>query len=507
MSQDTPPADPVQDIQVRLKSLFGLQPKYYLAGIYAITILALLFWVLVWPGLSHPGTEVTITSTPPGAAVFYGDKHYGTTPLKAFLPEGKAALVVTKPGFVAQTQDFVSGNNLLFSAFFPKTAEVTADLKPVSDDSVARHYTAEIGRWSLAIPFSTTYRFPPLYTGLAADAKAAGWDAARTKEFLLALRPTVADPQMYLDYGRALGLWGADSPVPEGLETQFNLWAPLVGGPSDRLALWLLANQTKPLRDRESTASEMSDWFKAKVSGFQDSLKASVTPTFGAAPGSVRGGSTSYHGVGAATFLWGSVGTTFSLPTEAPYQLPVPVSTSAFWIADSEVTQAQFASFVAANPQWAPAGRDALVNQGQADADYLKEWTDGKPTAPAEPVASVSWYAAQAYVNWLNATGQVPGGKKAVLPTDFQWEAAARSPSGAELLNQGVWEWTASAYAPGDALVWSDASSGKTDAYARSLKGGVGIGKGGIQAGDRAGWPAAGAMPTLGFRVALVGAP
>lgn len=506
MSQDTPPEDPVQDIQVRLKPLFGIQPKYYLAGLYSIIVLAVLFGVLVWPGIAHPGTEVTVTSTPPGAAVFFGEKHYGTTPLKAFLPEGKAALVVTKPGFVAQTQEYSSGNNLFLSAFLPRTAAVAVDLKPVSDGSVAEHYAAEIGRWSLALPFSSTYRFPPLYSGLATDARAAGWDDAKIKEFLLALRPTVADPQMYLDYGRALGLWGPEASAPEGLETQFTLWAPLVGGPSDRLALWLLANQTKPLRDRESTASEMSDWFKAKVSGFQDSLKASVTPTFGPAPGALRAGS-SYRGVGAATFLWGAVGTTFSLPTEPPFQLPVPVATPAFWIGDAEVTQAQFAAFTAANPQWAPAARDALVSQGKADADYLKDWVDGRPSAPAEPVSSVSWYAAQAYVGWLNATGQVPGGKKAVLPTDTQWEAAARSPAGAGLLNQGVWEWTASAYAPGDTLVGAEASLGPVEAYARSLKGGVGVGKGSIQAGDRAGWPASGTMPTLGFRVALIGAP
>lgn len=506
MSSDTPPNESVQDIQVHLKPFLGVEPKYYLAAIYLVIVLAVLFGLLVAPGLTHPGTRVTVTSTPPGAAVFYAGKHYGTTPLTAFFPEGKAPLLVSKPGFEPVTQDYSSGNNLVFSLFLPRTDTVTASLKPTSSDSVAVRYRTEVGRWALAIPFSSVYRFPPLFTSFAADAQAAGWDAAKIKAFLLELRPSVADPQMYVDYGRALGLWAADASAPEGLESQFKLWEPLLGGASDRLALWILANQTKPLRDRETT--DQSDWLKARIAGVQDSLKANLTPAYAPAPGSLKAGGSAFRGIGAASFLWGSTGTTFSLPTEPPFQVPVAASTGAFWMAESEVTQGQFAAFTAARPEWAPAGRDALVAAGKADADYLKSWADGKPSAPGEPVASVSWYAAEAYVAWLNATGQVPAGKRAVLPNDFQWEAAARAPSAVSMLNQGVWEWTASSFDPADALVWTTAEGTTQDgAYARSIKGGVQVAKGSIKAGDRAGWPAGQTMPTLGFRVALVGAP
>jgi iron(II)-dependent oxidoreductase len=506
MSSDTPPNESAQDIQVRLKPILGVEPKYYLAAIYLVIVLAVLFGLLVAPGLTHPGTRVTVTSTPPGAAVFYAGKHYGTTPLTAFFPEGKAPLQVSKPGFEPVTQDYASGNNLAFSLFLPRTDTVTATLKASSSDSVARRYQTEVGRWSLAIPFSSVYRFPPLYTSFVADARAAGWEPTKIKAFLLDLRPSVADPQMYVDYGRALGLWAADASAPEGLETQFKLWEPLVGGSSDRLALWLLANQTKPLRDRETT--DQSDWLKARITGFQDSLKANLTPAFAPAPGALKAGGSVFRGIGAASFLWGSTGTTFSLPTEPPFLVPVPAATPSFWIADAEVTQGQFAAFTAARSEWAPAGRDALVAAGKADAEYLKSWADGKPLAPTEPVASVSWYAAQAYVEWLNTTGQVPAGKKAILPTDYQWEAAARAPSGLTMVNQGVWEWTASSYAPADALVWTGAEVTNTQgAYARSIKGGVLVAKGSVKAGDRAGWPAGQTMPTLGFRVALIGAP
>jgi len=501
MSSDTPPIESAQDIQVRLKPFLGVAPKHYLAGIYTLVALGVLFALLVLPGLSRPGTRVTITSKPAGAEVTWGEKHWGTTPLTVFLPEGKAVLTVSKPGFQPSSQDYVSGNNVFFSLAFPRTDALAMNLAVTSADSVADRYRSEIGRWALAAPFTSDYKFPLLFTRFAEDAQAAGLEPGKVKDFLLSLRASVSDPQMYLDYGRALGVWGPKDLVPEGLETQFNLWTPLVGGPSDRLALWLLANQTKPVRDREVT--EPSDWWKARVTGFQASLQDHVTATFGAAPASVKTPLGSFRGVASATFLWGAVGTGFSLPTEAPFALPVPVSTAAFWLADAEVSQGQFAAFLAANPGWAPAARDTLIAAGKADDQYLAGWTD-KPATPAEPVASVSWYAAQAYVDWANASGLVPSGKKAVLPDDFQWEAAARSANGGTLLNQGVWEWTASAWYPGQSLVWASAVPADKLAYARSLKGGLQNAKGSVKPGDRAGWPAAGATPGLGFRLALV---
>jgi formylglycine-generating enzyme required for sulfatase activity len=309
---------------------------------------------------------------------------------------------------------------------------------------------------------------------------------------------------MYLDYGRALGLWTKQ--VPDGFEDQFKLWEPMVGGASGRLALWLLANQVKPVRDRET--AEPSDWFQARLAEFQGSLKAPSTLPSPTAPPSIRTSLGTFHGVAAAWFLWGSAGTSFSLPTEPAYALPVPVSTSAFWIADSEVTQGDFAAFVSANPQWALSSRDTLIASGLADSDYLKGWKESSPAAGSSPVVSVSWWAAQAYVNWINASGRLAPGKKAVLPDDFQWEAAARSPSGGSLLNQGVWEWTASSWYPGQSLVWNSLPPGHEPAsYARSLKGGLQNAKGSIKAGDRAGWPAAGTSPGLGFRLALVNVP
>jgi ergothioneine biosynthesis protein EgtB len=77
-----------------------------------------------------------------------------------------------------------------------------------------------------------------------------------------------------------------------------------------------------------------------------------------------------------------------------------------------------------------------------------------RPVVPAEPVCHVSFYEADAFARWAGAR----------LPTEFEWEAAARQrpdirgqlldperahpgPAGSAMIGD-VWEWTASAYLP-----------------------------------------------------------
>lgn len=75
--------------------------------------------------------------------------------------------------------------------------------------------------------------------------------------------------------------------------------------------------------------------------------------------------------------------------------------TKAFWLAKTEVNQAQWKAIMTNNPS-------------KFNGDDL-------------PVENVSWNDAQAFINKVNASGMIPDGWKMALPTEAQWEYACRS--------------------------------------------------------------------------------
>jgi formylglycine-generating enzyme required for sulfatase activity/energy-coupling factor transporter ATP-binding protein EcfA2 len=109
-----------------------------------------------------------------------------------------------------------------------------------------------------------------------------------------------------------------------------------------------------------------------------------------------------------------------------------------FYLSRFPVTQAQFAACVAAggyanDAYWPEARELGYWKKGQFKGDYDSEPRDrpvrlGAPFDLANhPVVGVSWFEALAFVRWLNDLGNlIPSGWTASLPTEAQWEKAAR---------------------------------------------------------------------------------
>lgn len=110
--------------------------------------------------------------------------------------------------------------------------------------------------------------------------------------------------------------------------------------------------------------------------------------------------------VPAGSFMMGSED---GLPQERPVH---EVILDGFWIDRTEVTNAQFAAFVA------DTGYETTAKSEGSDNDWRHPQGSSLEGLDNHPVVNVSWNDAQAYATWA-------GGR---LPTEAEWEYAARGP-------------------------------------------------------------------------------
>lgn len=109
--------------------------------------------------------------------------------------------------------------------------------------------------------------------------------------------------------------------------------------------------------------------------------------------------------------------------------VPASESQIAFRMDKRPVTNAQYKKFLDENQQWYKDNIDGKYHDGP----YLKFWngTTYRIGEDNHPVVYVSWYAAMAYAQWANKR----------LPTEVEWERAARLNYDFFRTCNKVWEW------------------------------------------------------------------
>jgi formylglycine-generating enzyme required for sulfatase activity len=121
-------------------------------------------------------------------------------------------------------------------------------------------------------------------------------------------------------------------------------------------------------------------------------------------------------------------------------QQAAPLEIVAFELAVYPVTVAQFRPFVEAGGYgeksfWSEGGWRWRDGQNQEEPVL---WGDSDWMLANHPVVGVTWYEAEAYCNWLNT--QLPSEQAVRLPTEAEWEWAARGPEGRRYPWADKWE-------------------------------------------------------------------
>lgn len=142
------------------------------------------------------------------------------------------------------------------------------------------------------------------------------------------------------------------------------------------------------------------------------------------------------------------------------------VMLSEYWIGRTPVTNAQYARFIQDqgyekqeywsvegwcwrlgkwesdltiyNAAWQKEMSEWLVHRPISLRDLPFHWRDSKWNGVEQPVVGVCWFEVEAYTNWLNALSEA----RVQLPSEAQWEKAARGTKGWIYPWGNVWDGT-----------------------------------------------------------------
>ncbi|MBR4683817.1 MAG: SUMF1/EgtB/PvdO family nonheme iron enzyme [Spirochaetia bacterium] len=445
-------------MDVKLKNFLGMKPGKYLFILYSTLLLAILFFLLVYPGLRNSGSVVVFSSDPAETSVWSGTTYVGATPCRAFFPKGNYTITFRKVGFEEKSVSIQVKGRIFCSKFIPKKLKVSTQLALAQPDAIMQSAFTEYATYGLINSFSERYQPQPVLTE-AVKALTSYQDKAKVETFLLNALKHAYNDYLIKDFINAYSLLKEEK-LPDQSDNALAAAAvKLLGGNGDAICHLC------------ACPGKLSEAAAAQAGAKQPALVASVSP---------KAGDLTLLGmhlteVPAGTYILGHQGQTgaFNEADPAPYAKQI----TKVYISE-QITKDAYSKFVKVYPKWAEK------------IEYSTESTD------KEHVSNVSWYGAQAYCQYL--TDQLPADLKDKyifrLPTEYEWEAYAQNGKDSP---QSLWDWCQNWYAPAD-VFYSDNAPDTLAGAEKAVRGG------GRQAWVRGCQSPEWVTPFLGFRVVLV---
>jgi len=415
----TPKQNQIDD-SVKLKPIMGIRPGVYLTVLYSLILLAVLFFLLVFPGLVRGGALLSVKTEPMGAAVRINGVYMGTSADRIFLPKGAYTVEAVLPGFEKAGVVYEIPRRVFGSLFFPLRKKIEFSLTAADPAGAFALEAADFAAWSFGPEPTAAWQMP---LSLSEGAYRTG-PSGGIREILRAASRFTATRAGLRDLVRAKILLdnGGLSPSPAGLVSSVSdILLFLSENPGS--AEWLAG-----LLPQESAALlNASDWLKNKYPSFTVHTLAAAE-TAAVFPAQLVLDGLRFRAVPAADI-------SNSIP--GAFKFLHDPSVGNFMICEAAVPRSLFETFISENPEWK-----------EQQTDYYPEQISAYPsnTFAAETITGLTWYAAQAFCAWL--TGRLPAslaGMEVRLPTEAEWEFAA----GSGILNMDGpgWEWCADPFA------------------------------------------------------------
>ena len=445
-------------MDVKLKNFLGMKPGKYLFILYSLALIAILFFLLVFPGIRKSGSVVTFSSDPESASVWLGDIYVGATPCKAFLPKGDCTITFRKTGFEEKNVPVQVKGRIFASSLFPKKTRVDAELELKNPEKIIQSTFAEFATYGLINSFSERYQMQPVLTE-AVKALAGYQNKAEVEDFLLNALKHAYNDYLLKDFINGYSLLKNGKLPAQDADALAAAAVKLLDGRSDALC------------HLSACPGKIGEAVSARTGRRQPELEAQIDQS----TGDITVLGMRLTAVPEGNYILGHQGRTgaFNEADPAPYSKQI----TRVYISE-QITREAYSRFTQAHPEWAE------------ESEYSTE------SADQEHVSNVSWYAAQAYCQYL--TGQLPESLKEKysfrLPTEYEWEAYAQ---GGKERPQSLWDWCQNWYAPAEVFYAANVPDTWPGAEKAVRGGGRQAWVRGCQSPD---W----ITPFTGFRVVLV---
>ncbi|MCL2244787.1 MAG: SUMF1/EgtB/PvdO family nonheme iron enzyme [Treponema sp.] len=395
------------DDQVKLKPFLGIKAGIWLTGLYSLILLAALFLLLVYPGLRNPGAVLSIKTEPEGAAIRVNGIYMGTSGSGSgiFVSKGQKTIEAVLPGFESQSAFHEIPGRVFGSLFFPLRYQIEFNLKTRSPSDAFARSAADFAAWTFGgeptavwqIPLSLSegaYRIGPEHDPASKEILNA---ASRFTVTRAALRDLVR-AKFLMDSGglsaSAANLAGSVTDILHFLSE------------SPNSAEWL----SDLLPPETAVIVRNSDWYKNTVKT-DAAIQQNTSETRRMSAGELLANERKIAGLSFINF-----------------------ANNGFMISVNPVPGSLYKTFLNENPEFDNAAQNEIFPK----AMYEKE-----------DITGVTWYAAQAFCNWL--TENLPSSMadmEARLPTESEWEYAAGYEDEIINMRNTGWEWCLDPYAP-----------------------------------------------------------